>query len=137
MSVVFIACAVMLVVAAGAALVRAERGPSMLDRTLALDVMTSALVGVVALEAAWTRSTANLPVLVALALVGFVGSVTISRFASVEPKGEGRVLTREEAAELDARERATQAMARRRATRAEERAVDDEHHGGGAEGEVR
>ena len=40
--------------------------------------------------------------LVALSLVGFVGSVTIARFASKEPPGEGRVRTREEIARDEA-----------------------------------
>lgn len=134
---VMVLCAVMLGLAAVCAVIRAERGPSMLDRTLALDIVTSAIVGLVALDAAWKRSTSNLPVLVALALVGFVGSVTISRFASVEPEGEGRVLSREEAAALDAQRRASEAVARKDAERAEEKAVDEEHHGGGSAEEVR
>jgi multicomponent Na+:H+ antiporter subunit F len=122
-------CVVLLAAAGILALVRAERGPSMLDRSVALDILTSVLVGAVALEAAWARRTDGLPMLVALALVGFVGSVTIARFASVEPEGEGRVLTREELAELEAE----------RARRSEEemRRVDEEDHGGSPAGEVK
>nr|WP_297428232.1 monovalent cation/H+ antiporter complex subunit F [uncultured Actinotalea sp.] len=122
-------CVVLLAAAGILALVRAERGPSMLDRSVALDILTSALVGAVALEAAWARRTDGLPMLVALALVGFVGSVTIARFASVEPEGEGRVLTREELAELESE----------RARRSEEelRRVDEEDHGGSPTGEVK
>jgi multicomponent Na+:H+ antiporter subunit F len=122
-------CVVLLAVAGVLALVRAERGPSMLDRSVALDILTSTLVAAVALEAAWARRTDGLPMLVALALVGFVGSVTIARFASVEPEGEGRVLTREELAALEA--------GRVRQTEEELRQVDDEHHGGSASGEVK
>jgi multicomponent Na+:H+ antiporter subunit F len=127
--VVAVVCAVLLTAAAVLALIRAERGPTMLDRTVALDIFTSTLVGAVALEAAWSRRTDTLPVLVALALVGFIGSVTIARFASVEPEGEGRVLTREEVAAQDA--------ARAAEERRELHAVDDEDHGGPAPGEVR
>jgi multicomponent Na+:H+ antiporter subunit F len=122
-------CVVLLAAAGVLALVRAERGPSMLDRSVALDILTSTLVGAVALEAAWARRTDGLPVLVALALVGFVGSVTIARFASVEPEGEGRVLTREELAALESD--------RARRTEEELRTVDEEHHGGSAAGEVK
>lgn len=122
-------CVVLLAAAGLLALVRAERGPSMLDRSVALDILTSTLVGAVALEAAWARRTDGLPMLVALALVGFVGSVTIARFASVEPEGEGRVLTREELAALEAE----------RARRSEEelRRVDEEDHGGPPDAEVK
>lgn len=93
-------------VSAVLALVRAERGPTMLDRTLALDVLTSIVVGAVALHSAWTLRTDTIPVLVALAMVGFIGSVTIARFAAVEPPDEGRILTSEEVAALEAQEEA-------------------------------
>lgn len=128
MTVVVVVSALLLTAAAVLALVRAERGPSMLDRAVALDVLTSVLVGAVAVHAAWTGATENVPVLVALALVGFVSSVAIARFAATEPAGEGRVLTREEIAAQEAQRRA--------AEDAELRAVDDEHHGGAAEGAV-
>lgn len=113
---------------AGAAilsLVRAEKGPSMLDRTVAFDVFTTTLVAAVALEAAWSRRTDTLVLLVVLSLVGFVGSVTISRFAAVEPEAAARVRTREEVeaereAERAAEEAAVEAeQARREALRTE------------------
>src|SRR5690606_13667288 len=119
--------AAMLAVAAIFALVRAEKGPSMLDRTVAFDVFTTTLVAAVALEAAWSRRTDTLVLLVVLSLVGFVGSVTISRFAAMEPEEAARVRTREEveaelAAERAAEEAAVEAeQARREAMRAEAR----------------
>lgn len=128
MSVVVVVCGVLLAVAAVLALVRAEKGPTLLDRTVALDVLTSIVVCAVALEAAWSRRIDTVPILVVLALVGFVGSVTIARFVAVEPVGEGRILTREEVAAQEA------------ARRAEEEAGlagrDEEQHGGAAHGEV-
>ncbi|MFF2620478.1 monovalent cation/H+ antiporter complex subunit F [Oerskovia jenensis] len=102
MIVVVLICAVLLASAATLAVVRAEKGPSMLDRTIALDVFTTTLVGTIALEAAWSRRTETIPLLVVLSLVGFVGSVTIARFASVEPEGERRIKTREEIAAEEA-----------------------------------
>lgn len=110
MSVVVWVCAALIAVGAGLAIVRAERGPSMLDRTIALDVVLTALIAAVALYAAVERRADVVPVLVVLSLVGFVGSVSIARFAAVEPEGEGRVLTREEAAEQEA-ERAAAELA--------------------------
>lgn len=95
-------CTVMLVVGGGLAVVRAVRGPTMLDRTIALDILTSCLIGGIAVEAAWSRRIDTVPILAVLALVGFIGSVTIARFAAIEPEGEGRVLSREEAAALEA-----------------------------------
>lgn len=109
MTVVAIVCGVMLVAAAILSLVRAERGPSMLDRTVALDVFVTALVGGIVLESAVSGRIDTLPILVVLSLVGFVGSVTIARFAAVEPEGEGRVRTAEEIAQEEA-ERAGQGV---------------------------
>ncbi|MCB7135098.1 monovalent cation/H+ antiporter complex subunit F [Cellulosimicrobium marinum] len=128
--VVVIGAALLLGAAATLAVVRAERGPSMLDRTVALDVFTTTLVAAIALEAAFSRRTDTIPLLVVLSLVGFVSSVTISRFASVEPEGEGRILTAEEVAREDAERRAAEDAER-------DGAVDRDHHGTSAEGEVR
>jgi multicomponent Na+:H+ antiporter subunit F len=105
MTVVVVICAVLLALAGVLAVVRVERGPSMLDRTVGLDVLTTTLVALIGLEAAYSRRTDTVPVLVALSLVGFVGSVTIARFASREPPGEGRVRTREEIAREEAARR--------------------------------
>ncbi|WP_298455269.1 MrpF/PhaF family protein [uncultured Cellulomonas sp.] len=102
MTVVGLICAALLAAAGALAVVRMERGPSMLDRTIALDVLTTVLVGFVAVQTAVSRRTDTVPLLVALALVGFVGSVTIARFASKEPPGQGRVRTREEIARDEA-----------------------------------
>ncbi|MFS0703932.1 monovalent cation/H+ antiporter complex subunit F [Cellulomonas sp. 179-A 9B4 NHS] len=141
-----VVCAVLLTVGAGFAVVRAEKGPSMLDRTVALDIVVTATVAAVALYAAVQRRADVVPVLVVLSLVGFVGSVTIARFASVEPEGEGRVRTREEVAAEEAERRRREVEeeeARRRRHVPEstadtvEDAPDAEHHGGGAEDEVR
>lgn len=120
-----VVAAALLAGAAILALIRAEKGPSMLDRTVAFDVFTTTLVAAVALEAAWSRRTDTLVLLVVLSLVGFVGSVTISRFAAVEPEDAARVRTREEVeaerqAERAAEEAAVAAeQARREALRAD------------------
>jgi multicomponent Na+:H+ antiporter subunit F len=126
------ACGVLLTAGAVLAVVRAEKGPSILDRAVALDIVVMTMVAAVALYAAIERRADVVPVLVVLSLVGFVGSVTVARFASVEPEGEGRVRTREEvAAEDKARREAEDEAERHRLT------GRDEHLGGGAEGEVR
>ncbi|MBD5785127.1 MrpF/PhaF family protein [Cellulosimicrobium terreum] len=101
----------------------------MLDRTIALDVFTTTLVTAIALEAAFSRRTDTIPLLVVLSLVGFISSVTIARFASVEPEGEGRIRTPEEVAREDAERRAAEEAER-------DRAIDPDHHGTAADGEV-
>ncbi|MBX9246529.1 pH regulation protein F [Actinotalea ferrariae] len=128
MNVVILLAGALLGATAILALVRAEKGPSVLDRALALDILTGALVGAIALEAAWSRRIDTVPILVAVALVGFVASVTVARFVAVEAEGEGRILTRDELAALE-NERIEADAAQRAST-------DEEHHGGLAQGEV-
>jgi len=68
------------------------------------------MVSAVALEAAWSRRIDTVPILVVLSLVGFVGSVSIARFASQEPEDAGRLRTREEV-EAERAELLAQALA--------------------------
>ncbi|MBB2923333.1 monovalent cation/H+ antiporter complex subunit F [Cellulomonas cellasea] len=103
--VVVAVCAVLLLTGAVLAVVRAERGPSILDRTVALDIVLTIMIAGGALYASLERRTDIVPILVVLSLVGFVGSVTVARFASIEPAGEGRVRTREEIAAEEAERR--------------------------------
>ncbi|GIJ35423.1 monovalent cation/H+ antiporter complex subunit F [Verrucosispora sp. WMMD703] len=63
------------------ALVRLYRGPTLLDRVVAADMLLATMVGAVGAEAAVNRHATTLPVLVVLALLGFVGSVSLVRFA--------------------------------------------------------
>ncbi|WP_163275208.1 monovalent cation/H+ antiporter complex subunit F [Cellulomonas iranensis] len=117
--VVVLVCAALLTVGATLAVIRAERGPSMLDRTIALDIVVTTVIAGVALYAAVFRRADVVPLLVVLSLVGFVGSVTVARFAAVEPEGEGRVRTREEVAAEEAEKRRLEQeeLAERRARR--------------------
>lgn len=103
--VVVAVCAALLVTGAVLAVVRAEKGPSILDRTIALDIVLTIMIAAGALYASLERRTDIVPILVVLSLVGFVGSVTVARFASIEPPGEGRVRTREEIAAEEAERR--------------------------------
>jgi multicomponent Na+:H+ antiporter subunit F len=65
---------------AAAALYRVGRGPSMLDRALSLDVLTSLSMCGVGVFAAVSRDYSDVPILLVLSLLGFVGSVSIARF---------------------------------------------------------
>jgi multicomponent Na+:H+ antiporter subunit F len=61
-------------------LARATMGPSMLDRTVALDVLIAVVICSVGVEAAVNEHTFTLPILLVLTLLGFVCSVSIARF---------------------------------------------------------
>lgn len=109
MSIVLSLSLVILVVAAGLALVRLQRGPTNLDRAVALDVVTSITIGVVVIIAAAEYRLDLLPLLVVLTSVGFMSSTAIARFARRETPEECRILTPAEAAALDAQELAHEA----------------------------
>ncbi len=83
-------------------LVRVEKGPSALDRIIALDIFSNILLISVAVDAAVNLRRESVPILAALALVGFISTVVVARFASVEPEEAGRIRTPEEVAAEDA-----------------------------------
>jgi len=80
MNAVLVLCTVLLGVAALLLLVRIARGPTMLDRVVALDVLVAVAICGLAMEAAVNRHPSSLSILVVLSLLGFVGSVTVARF---------------------------------------------------------
>lgn len=60
--------------------VRLVRGPSALDRVVAVDVLVALILGVLVVAAALSGDSATIPVVVATSLVGFLGSTTVARF---------------------------------------------------------
>lgn len=86
----------LLFAAASLTLVRLVRGPSVLDRVVASEVLVATVICALALEAALTRHTTTLPILISLSLVGFVGSVAVARFVARDRDEELAPLTAEE-----------------------------------------
>lgn len=82
MTVVVGIVAVILGVSALCAIYRAARGPSILDRVLAVDVLLAIVGASVAVDMVYNRHTNNLVLLVAISLVGFIASVTVARFVT-------------------------------------------------------
>lgn len=82
-----VAVVVTVLLAAGAALtmVRIVRGPSILDRIVATDVMLAIVVVAIACLAALRRDATALPILAVLSILGFTGSVSVARFATRSP----------------------------------------------------
>lgn len=80
MTAVLVITMVMLAVAAACTVARMTMGPTLLDRAVALDVFIAVGICALAAEAAINRHTTTLPILLALALLGFVGSVSVARF---------------------------------------------------------
>lgn len=81
MSVVFAVTYGLLVASAVCVLARLVFGPSTLDRIVALEVIIVLVLVGIAVEMARTASAENLALLVAVALLAFIGSVTALRLA--------------------------------------------------------
>ena len=81
MTVVFVVVLVMLVAAGLLTLVRLLKGPETLDRIVALDVFVILIVAGASVYVAFFQDGSNIPLIAAVALVGFVGSATASRLA--------------------------------------------------------
>lgn len=69
-------------VAALVTLVRIVRGPSILDRAVASDVLLTEVLCVLGAEMAINHHTRTLPVLLIVAAVGVFGSVAVARFVA-------------------------------------------------------
>ncbi len=75
----------LLVLAAGCALYRVAKGPSLADRVAALDVVLVTLMSGLALNAAATGDTSALVVTIVVAIVAFTATVAATRF--IERRG--------------------------------------------------
>ena len=76
MQIVLTVTAVVLSLAAGAgAIIRIARGPSLLDRVLASDVLLAIVGAALCIDMAVNRHLNNLMLLVAISIIGFIGSV--------------------------------------------------------------
>jgi multicomponent Na+:H+ antiporter subunit F len=60
---------------------RLVRGPSLLDRVVALELTATLVVGIIAVYAIGTDQPALIDVAIALALVVFLGAVALARYA--------------------------------------------------------
>ncbi|WP_125614648.1 monovalent cation/H+ antiporter complex subunit F [Specibacter cremeus] len=74
--------AVVLSLAAAGAIYRIAAGPSLLDRVIAADVLLAIVGAALATDMAVNHHLDNLALLVVLAIVGFIGSVTVARFVA-------------------------------------------------------
>ncbi|EIE98610.1 monovalent cation/H+ antiporter complex subunit F [Saccharomonospora glauca] len=79
MTVVYIATLAILAVAGLLTLIRLIKGPWILDRAMALDVLVVLIVAGFAVNMAMTDSVLSLPILVCTALLGFVGTLSVVR----------------------------------------------------------
>ncbi|GAA1154047.1 sodium:proton antiporter [Microbacterium oxydans] len=69
-------------IAAVLALIRVVRGPSILDRAVASDVLLTEVMCVIGAEMAINGHTRNIPVLLIIAAIGVFGSIAVARFVA-------------------------------------------------------
>lgn len=79
---VFIAVGVMLTAAAGMALYRIMRGPSILDRMIASDMLLTTIICALGAEMVYNSHTRSLPAMLVLAATAFLSSVVVARYVS-------------------------------------------------------
>ncbi len=83
-------------------LVRLARGPSLLDRVVATDVLLVIISAGLAVYAALQRDPTVVPVLVVVSLLAFVGSVSVARYIGgmlINSAGDGQDVGLPESAE--------------------------------------
>lgn len=80
MTVVYVISGVLILAAAALTLLRMLLGPSSLDRVVATDMLVAVTICGMAVFAAATQDSSIVPAIVALTLLGFVGSVSVARY---------------------------------------------------------
>lgn len=88
LTVVFWVCGVLLGLGALASVVRLVRGPSLLDRMIASDVLLVVIASALLLRGVATRELISVPFVLVVAAVAFLGSVTVARTVASREEGE-------------------------------------------------
>lgn len=65
-----------------ASVVRIVRGPSILDRMIASDMLLTTLICVLAADMVFNGHTRTIPVILVLAFTAVFGSITVARYVS-------------------------------------------------------
>ena len=76
------AIALVFTAAALLALIRMIKGPSILDRAIASDVLLSEVLCILGTEAVINQHTYTLPIMLMIAATGILGTVAVARFVA-------------------------------------------------------
>ena len=80
MTVVWVTAYALLSAGAALSMVRVWLGPSLLDRVVATETLLAIIAAGVAVYAALARDSAFVPVLLVVALLGFIGATSVARY---------------------------------------------------------
>jgi multicomponent Na+:H+ antiporter subunit F len=83
---VYLGVGALLAAAALLALYRIVRGPSLLDRMIASDMLLTTMILVVGAEMAYNHHTRNVPMMVVLASVAIFATVAVARYVSKQDR---------------------------------------------------
>lgn len=86
MAIVAIVAGILFAAGALCALYRIIRGPSVLDRVIASDVLVATVICALGAEMAINRHVDTLPVLLVLALFAVLGSLSVARFLTARER---------------------------------------------------
>ena len=78
----FLTVGLLLTAAAAMALYRIARGPSILDRMIASDMLLTTIICAMGAEMAYNGHTRNLTAMLVLAAAAFLGAVVVARYVS-------------------------------------------------------
>jgi multicomponent Na+:H+ antiporter subunit F len=82
MNILLLVIMVVFGIAAILAVLRIVRGPSILDRAVASDVLLTEVMCVLGAEMAINGHTRSIPVLLTIAAIGVFGSIAVARFVA-------------------------------------------------------
>ena len=86
MSLVYLAVGILLTITAVLAVVRIVRGPSILDRIIASDMLMSTLILVLGTEMVMNGHTRTVPIMLVLAATAVFGSIAVARYVSKQDR---------------------------------------------------
>ena len=89
MNLAFILIGAVFFAAVALAVYRIVRGPSILDRMIATDMLVATLICALAAEMVQHRHLTTLPVLLVLAMTAFLATVGVSRFVTQQDRSRG------------------------------------------------
>lgn len=82
----FVIAAVIFTAATLLVLYRIVRGPTILDRVIASDVLLTTLILVLGAEMAYNRHTRSLPIMFVIAAIAIFSTVTVAKFVSKQDR---------------------------------------------------
>ena len=92
MSIIYLAVGALFTIAALLTVYRIVRGPSILDRMIASDVLLTTLILVVGAEMVVNGHTRNVPLMVVLAAIAIFATVAVARYVSKQDRQPGAPL---------------------------------------------